>query len=189
MAKKKRTGDQRRTTERASSSQTADQQRIYDDLQPFMPGRRKPDLLDLYKAASVAYKLRSQELDGTSTRGTKRQRIVEPRTDLLSKLIEQGMMTERLRQLATVRQAWPTKKQFVEEVIKPSGSDAIQLSPGHVQRLAALCKNDAEIKLRRELMTAAVEHKWTVAKLWERIRDGRKRLNETRPTRKKRAAT
>jgi hypothetical protein len=172
-----------------SSSQTADQQRIYNDLQPFMPGRRKPDLLDLYKAASVAYKLRSQELDGTSTRGTKRQRIIAPRTELLSKLIEQGMTTERLRQLATVRQAWPTKKQFVEQVIKPSGSDGFQLSLGHVLRLAALCKNDAEIKLRRELIAAAIEHKWTVAQLWERIRDGRKQLDKKRPARKKRAGS
>ena len=187
MAKKRRTGDQRRTTERASSSQTADEQRIYNDLQPFMPGRRKPDLLDLYKAASVAHKLRSQELDGTSTRGTKRQRIIAPETELLSKLIEAGMTTELLRRLATVRQAWPTKKQFVEEVVRKSGPDGFQLSPGHVLRLAALCRNDPEIKLRRGLITAAIEHKWTVAKLWERIRDDRKRLEKKRPARKKQA--
>jgi hypothetical protein len=185
MAKKKRPVGQRRTIEDAGSSQTADEQRIYDDLQPFMPGRRKPDLLDLYKAASVAYELRLLELDDTSTRGTKRQRIIAPRSDRLSKLIKAGMTKERLRQLAIVGQAWPTKNQFVEEVIKPSGSDGFQLSPGHVLRLAALCKNDAELELRRELITAAIEHEWTVAKLWEQIRDGRKQLEKKRPARKK----
>jgi hypothetical protein len=185
MAKKKRTAGQQRTTKRANASLTADDQRIYDKLAPFLRVRRKPDLVALYGAASVAQKLRSNELAGTSTRGTKRQRIIAPRTELLSKLLEQGMTTERLRQLATIRQAWPTKTKFVEEVIKPSGSDGFQLSRGHVVRLAALCKNQAEIKLRRELITAAIEHKWSVSTLWARIRDGRKRLEKKRPAREK----
>ena len=181
MAKKKRTGDQRRTTEDAGSSLTADDQRIYDKLKPFFPVR----LLALYDAARAAQKLRSNQLAGETTRGTKRQRVIAPRTELMAELEKAGMTTELLRQLATVGQAWSTKKQFVEEVIKPSGSDDFQLSPGHVLRLAALCKNDAEIKLRRGLITAAIEHKWTVAKLWERIRDGRKRLDKKPPARKK----
>ena len=77
----------------------------------------QPSLLDLYDAAAAAYKLRSQELADTNTRGTPRQRVIAANTDLLSKLMKAGMTTERLRQLAIVRQAWPTKKQFVDEVV------------------------------------------------------------------------
>ncbi len=98
-----------------------------------------------------------------------------------------GITTERLRQLAIVRQAWPAKTEFINEASKPSGPDGFKLSPTHVIRLAPLCKNDAEIRLRQELTVQAIQEGWSVAELWDQIKEGRQRLKKKRPVRKKRA--
>ncbi len=187
MARKRPAGGQRQTSKAITPELTDDERLIYNKLLPFFPIRPQPSLLDLYDAARAAHKLRSQELDDMNTRGTSRQRIMAANTELLSKLMKAGMTTERLRQLAIVRQAWPTKKQFVDEVSKPSGPQGFMLSTSHVMRLAPLCKTDDEIRLRRQLIGQASEHEWTVATLWEQIKEGRLRLKKKRPARKKRA--
>ncbi len=189
MIRKRRASGQRRTTKKTTPKLTDKEQQIFNALLPFFPIRPRPDLLDLYDAARAAHKLRSQELDDTNTRGTQRQRIIAPRTELLAKLVEAGMKTDQLRQLAVVRQAWPTKKQFVDEVVKPSGPDGFKLSPSHVLQLAPLNKSDEEIKLRQELISQAIQHGWGVKLLWKQILDGRQQLGKKRPTRKKRATT
>ena len=186
MAKKRPAGGQRQTGKATTPELTDDERPIYNKLLQFFPTRPQPSLLDLYDAARAAHKLRSQELADTNTRGTPRQRIMAANTDLLSKLMKAGMTTERLRQLALVRQAWPTKKQFVDEVVKQRGPEGFTLSTSHVMRLAPLCKTDDEIRLRRQLIAQAIEHEWTVATLWKQIREGRQRLKK-KPTRKKRA--
>ena len=66
-------------------------------------------------------------------------------------------------------------------MIKPPGRDGYKLSPTNVIVLAAL-HEDEEVELRQKLTAQAIREGWGRKKLWEAVRDGRRRL-----TRKKKA--
>jgi hypothetical protein len=104
-----------------------------------------------------------------------------PETPLLAGLLEREVKADFLWRLAAIRDAWPTKKQFVEEVIKPVGRDGHKLSQTDVIVLAAL-HEDEEVELRQKLTAQAIRKGWSRKKLWEAVRDGRRGL-----TRKKKA--
>jgi hypothetical protein len=148
---------------------------VYAQLQPFLPVQRQPDLLELYKAACVAHSLRTQELNGTTVRGHDRRRVVRRKTGLLAGLLKREVKADFLWRLAAIRDAWPTTKQFVEEIVKPPGRDGHKLSQTDVIVLAALNK-DEEVELRQKLTAQAIREGWSRLKLWEAVRDGRRAL-------------
>ena len=149
---------------------------VYAQLQPFLPVQRQPDLRELYKAACVAHSLRAQELEGTNARGHDRRRVVRRKTGLLAGLLKREVKADFLWRLAAIRDAWPTKKQFEEEIVKPPGRDGHKLSQTDVIVLAALHEDAKQIELRQKLTEQAIREGWSREKLWKAVRDGRRAL-------------
>ena len=82
--------------------------------------------------------------------------------------------------LAKLRDAWPTKRKFINEVVQPARAAQFDFSGAHVCLLAKTLGNPEYAALRRDLVKQCCQNRWKRDELWEHIRDARREFLETR---------
>ncbi|GEM_PF-4108544 len=162
---------------RAAETLTDDELTFYHDMRAAMTRNPDRDLHTLYELAAIAQQLRARALDGRTTRGTPRRRMVDPEATSLGRLnaaleLPHGFLFA----LARLRDVWPQEEDYLRDVIGPSQKYGFPLSATHLLLLTNSLRDAEYSQLRASLIVSCCRHQWTRDVLWENIREQRRQL-------------
>ena len=157
---------------------TGDELAFYHDMRAAMTRNPDRDLHTLYELAAVARQLRDRALDGRTTRGTPRRRVVNPEGTSLGKLnaaleLPRGFLFA----LARLCDVWPQEEDYLRDVVRPAQEYEFPLSATHLLLLTNSLRSAEYSQLRARLIASCCRHQWTRDVLWQNIREARRQLN------------